>query len=149
MLADTLRADLTAAMKARDEVRLGALRLALASMQEAAVSGDAAHVLDDDEVLAVLGREVKRKDEAIEAFEGAGRTEQAARERAEREVLAAYLPAGLSDDEVGEIVDGVLADHGFSSPSDMGAAMKAVMAQVGGRADGRTVSGIVKSRLSS
>jgi uncharacterized protein len=148
MLTETLRADLTAAMKARHEVRVGALRLALASLQEAAVSGDASHRLSDDEVLAVIGREVKRKDEAIDAFEGAGRADQAARERAEREVLAAYLPAGLSDAEVEAIVDATLAEHGFSSPADMGAAMRAVMAEVGGRADGRTVSGLVKARLS-
>lgn len=149
MLVDTLRSDLTTAMKARDEVRVAALRLAVSALREAEVAGDAARQFDDDEALAVLGREVKRKDEAIEAFAGAGRTERVERERAERDVLAAYLPAGLSDDEVEALVDRVLAEHGFSSPKDMGSAMKAVMAEVGGRADGRTVSAVVKSRLGS
>ncbi len=146
-LAERLQSDLTEAMKARDELRVSTLRMAIAAVKEAAVAGSSAKALDDDEVQAVLRTQVKRRDEAAEAFRSGGRDEQADRELAEREVLAAYLPAGLDEAELEAIVDAALADGGFSEPSQMGAAMKAVMAEVAGRADGKAVSAIVKSRL--
>lgn len=146
-LAERLQTDLTDAMKARDDVRVATLRMAIAAVKEAAVAGSAAKDLDDAEVEAVLRTQVKRRDEAAEAFREGGRDEQAARELAEREVLAAYLPKGLDEEELAAIVDAALADGGFTEPSQMGAAMKAVMAEVAGRADGKVVSGLVKSRL--
>jgi uncharacterized protein YqeY len=147
MLVDQLRADLTAAMKARDAATLGALRLALAAVMEASVAGDSAKELSDAEVVTVLTKAARKHEEAAEAFAGAGRDEQAAAERASREVVARYLPAGLSDDELGALVTETLADGGFSSPKDMGAAMKAVSAKVAGRADGKTVAALVKEAL--
>lgn len=146
-LAERLQSDLTAAMKARDDIRVATLRMAIAAVKEAAVAGSAAKDLDDSEVEAVLRTQVKRRDEAAEAFREGGRDEQAGRELAEREVLAAYLPKGLDEAELAAIVDAALADGGFTEPSQMGAAMKAVMAEVAGRADGKVVSGLVKSRL--
>ncbi len=146
-LAERLQSDLTAAMKARDDIRVATLRMAIAAVKEAAVAGSAAKDLDDSEVEAVLRTQVKRRDEAAEAFREGGRDEQADRELAEREVLAAYLPKGLDEAELAAIVDAALADGGFTEPSQMGAAMKAVMAEVAGRADGKVVSGLVKSRL--
>ena len=147
MLTDQLHEDLTAAMKARDELAVSVLRLALAAVTEEAVAGTAARDLSDDDVRTVLAREVKRRDEAATAFAAAGRPERAERERAERAVLARYLPAPLTEAEVAALVDEALAEGGFDEPSQMGQAMKAAMARVGGRADGRVVSAIVRARL--
>jgi uncharacterized protein YqeY len=149
MLAQKLRTDLTAAMKRRDEVATSAIRMALAAIQQASVAGKEAKELTDDEILKVLGREVKRRDEAAEAFRGADRPDRADREQAEREVLAAYLPAALSPDELEAIVTEVLAEGGFSGMGAMGPAMKAVTAKVAGRADGKVVSTMVRERLAA
>ena len=115
-LAERLQTDLTDAMKARDDVRVATLRMAIAAVKEAAVAGSAAKDLDDAEVEAVLRTQVKRRDEAAEAFREGGRDEQVARELAEREVLAAYLPKGLDEEELAAIVDAALADGGFTEP---------------------------------
>jgi uncharacterized protein YqeY len=147
MLADQLRSDLTAAMKARDAVTVGALRLGLAAVMEASVAGDAAAELTDDEVVAVLTKAARKHEEAAEAFSGAGRTEQAAAEMASHAVLAAYLPKGLTPEELATIVTDTLAEGGFTTPKDMGAAMKAVNAKVAGRADGKAVAELVKGAL--
>ena len=149
MLADQLRDDLTAAMKRRDELATSALRMAIAAVKEAAVSGKEARDLDDDEVLKVLTKQVKKREESAEAFRNAGRTDRADRELAEREVLAAYLPAALTPDELDAIITETLAEGGFSGMASMGPAMKAVTAKVAGRADGKTVSDLVRSRLSA
>ena len=149
VLLDQLQADLTAAMKARDEVVVGTLRMAIAAVKEAAVAGDAARQLSDDEVLAVLARQAKQRDEAVEAFTAGGRPEQAAREAAEREVLARYLPKGLSEAELEQLVRTTLAEGGFEGPKAMGPAMKAVQAAVAGRADGKAVAALVKQLLGS
>jgi len=147
MLVDQLRTDLTAAMKARDTVTTGALRLGLAAISEATVAGDEAKELTDDEAVSVLTKAARKHEEAAEAFAGAGREEQAAQERASRDVLARYLPAELGEDELAAIVADVLAAGGFSTPKDMGAAMKAVSAEVAGRADGKAVAALVKASL--
>jgi len=144
MLAERLRDDLTAAMKRRDELATSALRMALAGIKEAAVSGKEARDLDDDEIIKVLTKQVKKREEAAEAFRNAGRADRADRELAEREVLAAYLPAALS---LEAIVNEVLAEGAFSGMAAMGPAMKAVTARVAGRADGKTVSALVRERL--
>jgi uncharacterized protein YqeY len=147
MLLEQLRADLTAAMKARDELTVSVLRMAITGVGEAAVSGPESRELADDEVLAVIGREVKRREESAAAFAEGGRIERAERELAERDVLARYLPPPLTDDELAAIVDEVLDAHGFVSPKDMGPAMKAVNAEVAGRRDGKAVAALVKARL--
>jgi uncharacterized protein YqeY len=148
-LADRLQADLTAAMKARDELATTTLRSAIAAVKEARVAGSAARELSDRDVEALLRTQVKRRDEAAEAFRSGGREQQAERELAEKAVLERYLPKGLDESELAAIVDGALRAGGFSEPAQMGAAMKAVMAEVGGRADGKVVSSMVKERLSS
>ena len=112
-LKDQLRADLTASMKARDEVRTRTLRMALTAVSTAEVAGSTSRELSDDEVVTVLTREAKRRREAADAFAAAGRTEQASAERAEGEVLDGYLPAQLGDDEIAAIVTaGIRADGG-------------------------------------
>jgi len=149
MLADQLRADLTAAMKRRDEVATSALRMAIAAMKEAAVAGKEAKELTDDEILKVLNKEVKRRDEAAEAFRNADRPDRADREQAERAVLAAYLPAALTPEELDSLITEVLTEGNFSGMQSMGPAMKAITAKVAGRADGKTVSDLVRTRLSA
>src|SRR5690606_6711003 len=122
-------------------------RSALAAVKEARVSGDAARDLSDADVQAVLAKEARKREEAAAAFADAGRTGQAERERAEAEVLARYLPAPLTEEALAALADRVVAEGGFSSPSDMGAAMRAVQAEVAGRADGKVVAGLVRARL--
>jgi hypothetical protein len=148
-LKERLRADLTTAMKARDELRTSTLRLALAAVKDAEVAGTAARELSEADVEKVLTREVRKRREAADAFAGAGRAEQAARERAEGDVLSDYLPKRLTDDELTAIVDTVLAEGSFAGPRAIGPAMKAVQSVVAGRADGSTVAGLVKSRLAA
>jgi uncharacterized protein YqeY len=144
-----LHADLNAAMKARDDVTTATLRMALTAITNEEVAGKAARELSDDEVLRVLGREAKKRREAAEAFEAAGRTELAARERAEGAVIDGYLPAQLDDDELAELITAAIADAGASSPRDMGAVMRIVQPRVAGRADGKRVSDEVRRRLGS
>lgn len=146
-LKSRLHADLNAAMKARDEVTTATLRMALTAITNEEVAGKAARELSDDEVLRVLTREGKKRREAAEAFDGAGRGELASRERAEGEVLERYLPAQLGDDELSELVRAAVAESGASSVRDMGAVMKLVQPQVAGRADGKRVSDEVRRQL--
>jgi uncharacterized protein YqeY len=143
-----LRTDLTTAMKARDELRSATLRMALAAISTEEVAGKVARELSDDEVLKVIGRELKKRKEAAEAFAGAGRAEQAAREEAEGEVLTAYLPAQLSDEELQVLVDAAVAETGAEGPRGMGAVMKVLTPRVAGRADGSRVAAAVKAKLS-
>ena len=147
MLAEQLRRDLTAAMKGRDELATSALRMAIAAVKEAAVSGKEARDLEDDEIVKVLTKQVKKREEAAEAFRHAGRDDRADRELAEAKVLAAYLPAALRPEELDAIITEALAEGGFSGMAAMGPAMKAVTAKVAGRADGKTVSALVRQRL--
>jgi uncharacterized protein YqeY len=142
-----LHDDLNTAMKARDEVTTATLRMALTAITNEEVAGKAARRLGDDEVLRVLVREAKKRREAAEAFDAAGRTELAARERAEGEVLDRYLPAQLSADELNELITAAIAETGASSPRDMGAVMKIVAPKVAGRADGKRISDEVRRRL--
>jgi uncharacterized protein len=148
-LKDRLRADLTAAMKARDELRTRTLRMALTSVTNEEVSGDAAHELSDDDVVRLLGREARRRREAADAFDAAGRSGQAAAERAEEQVLAGYLPAQLSDDELAAIVAEVIGETGASGMGAMGQVMKAVTPRVAGRAEGGRVAAEVRRALAA
>ncbi|GAA1926769.1 GatB/YqeY domain-containing protein [Streptomyces sodiiphilus] len=142
-----LQDDLTAAIKARDELRSATLRMTLAAITKEEVAGTEARVLSDDEVQAVIVREAKKRREAAEAFDKGGRTEQAARERAEGEVLAEYLPAQLSDEELEAIVADAVAESGAEGPRAMGAVMKIVKPKVGDRAEGGRVAAAVKRAL--
>jgi uncharacterized protein len=146
-LKDQLRADLTAAMKARDETRTRTLRMALTSISNEEVSGAVAHDLTDDEITKILSREAKRRREAAAAFADAGRDDQAAAERAEEDVLAGYLPAQLSDEELAALVTAAIAAVRASGPVGIGQVMKAVTPEVAGRADGNRVAAMVRSKL--
>ena len=146
-LKDRLRADLTAAMKDRDEVRTRTLRMALTSVSNEEVAGKAARELSDDEVLKILAREARRRREAATAFQDAGRDEQAAAERAEDAVLSDYLPAQLSDAEVTDLVAAAITETGASGMSAMGQVMKTVTPRVAGRAEGSRVAAEVRRQL--
>jgi uncharacterized protein YqeY len=132
--------DVKTAMKARDRERAGALRMIVDVLQKDAKLGDG------DEV-AVLQRERKKRVEAAEAYEGAGRADQAASERFEAELIEGYLPQQLSDEELGDLVEAAIAETGASEQRQMGQVMSAVMPKVGGRADGKRVSAAVRQKL--
>ncbi|WP_354641366.1 GatB/YqeY domain-containing protein [Kitasatospora camelliae] len=146
-LKQQLQEDLTAAIKARDELRSSTIRLTLAAVTSEEVAGKEKRELSDDEVLKVIAREAKKRREAAEAFENAGRAESAAAERAEGEVLAGYLPQQLSDEELTAIVAAAVAESGASGPQAMGAVMKLVRPKVGDRAEGGRVAAAVKAAL--
>jgi hypothetical protein len=137
--------EMTAALKAGDKVRLGALRMLAASITNR--EKEVLHELSDDEVREVAGKEVKRRTESIEAFDAAGRTELAAKEREERDVLRAFAPEQLSEAEVDAIIDEALASTGATSPNEIGKVMGAVMAKAKGRVDGAEVQQKVRERL--
>ena len=147
-LKQRLRADLTAAMRARDQVRMRTIRMALTSITNEEVAGASARDLTDDEVVRVLTREARKRKEAAEAFSAAGRSDQAAAERAEGDVLAGYLPAQLGDDELAALVDEAIAEAGATSMAGMGPVMKILTPRIAGRADGARVAAEVRRRLS-
>jgi uncharacterized protein len=146
-LKEQLRADLTTAMKARDELRTATLRMVLSAVSAEEVSGKEARELSDDEVQAVLRREAKKRREAADAFGAAGRAEQAQREQAEGEVLAGYLPAQLEDADLAAIVADVITRTGASGMQDMGKVMGAANGVVAGRADGSRVAAEVRRQI--
>ena len=148
-LKQRLRADLTAAMKARDVLSTRTLRMTLTAVTNEEVAGAAARELTDDEVIKVITREAKKRRDAAEAFDAAGRESQAAAERAEGEVLASYLPAQLSDDDLAQIVAAAIEETGAAGMPAMGQVMRAVTPQVAGRADGARVAAEVRRRLSA
>jgi uncharacterized protein len=139
-IADTVKQDLTAAMKAGEKDRVGALRLVLSELQKAAKEGN-----DDEQ--AILRRERKRRLESASAFREAGRAELAEGEEAEAAIIQVYLPAELGDDELKAIVAAAVAESGASSPKDMGGVMKIAMEKTGGNADGKRVSALVREAL--
>ena len=147
-LKERLRADMTDALRSRDQVKLRTLRMALASITNEEVSG-AAHELSDEDIVKVLTREAKKRREAATAYAAAGRAEQAEAERAEGDVLAGYLPAQLSDDELASLVTAAIAETGAAGMPGMGKVMKAVTPQVAGRADGGRVSAEVRRQLTA
>ena len=148
-LKDRLRADLTAAMKARDSLRTGTLRMVLTSITNAEVGGKEARELSDDDVIGVLTSESKKRREAAEAFDAANRPELAAQERDESAILAEYLPAQLGEDEIRDIVTAAIESTGSAGAGmkAMGAVMGVVQPQVKGRADGKAVADEVKRQL--
>lgn len=147
-LKDRLQSDLTAAMKARDELRTATLRMALTAVKTEEVSGGEARELADDEVLKVLAREAKKRRESATAYTDAGRTELAEREDAERVVLEEYLPQQLDDAELLALVRAAVEESGATGPQQMGAVMKLVTPLVAGRAEGGRVAAAVKKALS-
>jgi uncharacterized protein len=140
-----IETELKEAMRARDELRIAALRLTLSALRSA--EKELQRPLKEDEELQVLQRERKRRVESVQAFCDAGRTEQADREEAELRVLEELLPAPLSDDELERIVDDAIAETGATSLRDLGRVMADVMPQVAGRADGSVVSQLVREKL--
>lgn len=140
-ITEQIQEDVKTALKAGEKARLGTLRMLVSELQKDAKEGAG------DE-LAVLRRERKRRLEAATAFRDGDREDLASAEEAEAEIVAAYLPAELSDDELDSIVAGAIAESGAATPADMGQAMKAAMAKVAGRADGKRVSAKVREALS-
>ncbi|HVT20577.1 MAG TPA: GatB/YqeY domain-containing protein [Mycobacteriales bacterium] len=148
-LKEQLRADMTAAMKARDELRTATLRMVITAITNEEVAGKAARELSDEEVLKVVAREAKKRREAAEAFDGGGRPELAERERAEGRVLDEYLPAQLSDDELADLVRAAIESTGAAGPQAMGQVMKVVQPQVAGRAEGGRIAAVVREQLAA
>ena len=146
-LKETLRTDLNAGIKARDELLTATLRMALTAIGNEEVAGKQARQLSDEEVLKVIAREAKKRREAAEAFTSGGATDRAERELAEGAVLDAYLPQQLSDDELAALVAEALAETGASGAQAMGAVMKAVGPKVAGRAEGGRVAAAVRAAL--
>jgi uncharacterized protein YqeY len=147
-----LKNDLTTAMKAGNDIAKSTIRMALSAITNAEVAGDEAVELNDDQVIKVLQSEVKKRQESAEVYEQAGRTEAAIKERAEAEVLAVYLPAALSDDELAGVVQEEVARaaaQGAQGMKAMGAVVKAVRERVGSGADGSKIADLVKAALSA
>ena len=149
-MSDQLRSKIkeqtTAAMKSGDKVTVGALRMLSAAITNR--EKEVLHELDDDEVREIAGKEVKKRTESIEAFDAAGRTELADKERAERDVLEPYAPSRLDDAAVAALIDEAFAATGASGPGDMGRVMGYVMGKAKGQVDGGAVQRVVKERLS-
>jgi len=144
-LSSRLQQDLTDAIRARDELRRDTLRMAIAAAYNTQKA--AGRDLTDDEVLEVVGRQVKTRRESIEAYEAAGRQDAAAREQAEIDILSIYLPAQLGEDEVQKLVKETIDEVGASSPRDMGKVMAALVPKTRGRADGKQLSAAVAREL--
>jgi uncharacterized protein len=144
-----LRTDLTAAIKARDALRSSTLRMVLSAVTNAEVAGKVARELSDEDVLGVLTSESKKRREAAEAFAGAGRTEQAAKERAEAEVIAGYLPEQLSEEDITALVSATIDEMGVRDDGvrAMGRVMGALQPRTKGRADGALVAATVRAQL--
>jgi uncharacterized protein YqeY len=150
-LKSRLQSDLTEAIRARDEVRAATLRLALTAVRSEEVAGQTARTLADADVVAVLGREARKRREAVTAYAGAGRPDRAERESAELAVLETYLPAQLTDEELSSIVAEAVAQaraEGASGPAAMGRVMKAVQPRVAGHAEGGRMAAEVRRQLS-
>lgn len=150
MFVDQIQEDLKAAQLAKDEIKVSTLRLLLSEIKNKEIalrqsSGQAS--LSDSDVISVIQREAKKRKEAAEGFRVGGREESAVKEEAELKILESYLPAQLSNEELTKIVEEAIKESGAVSLADMGKVMGAVMGKTGGRADGGTVSNLVKDRL--
>jgi hypothetical protein len=146
-LKDRIRADLTASMKDRDEVRTRTLRMVLTEISKEEVSGSSSRELEDAEIQRLLTREAKRRREAAEAFRDAGRADQAAAETAEGKILAEYLPAQIDDAELTALVSTAIEETGAAGQGAMGQVMRAVTPKVAGRAEGARVAAEVRRQL--
>ena len=146
-LKETLKSDLTEAIRSSDKVVSGTIRMVLTAITNEEVSGKEARVLSDEEIITVLSREAKKRREAAEEFAKAGRTDRAAEEKAEGEVIAKYLPAQLSEDDIKKLIADAVASTGAAGPADMGKVMGAIKPKIAGKADGALVSSLVKTAL--
>ncbi len=146
-LRDKIHADLLTAMKAKEETKTGALRLLKAAIMKFEVSGDKKKDATDEEVLQIIGREVKQRKDSIDAYLKGGRNDLAVHEEAELKILETYLPAQMSEEALKKVVSQVISQTGASSKADFGKVMGAVMAQVKGKADGQLVSRLVGELL--
>jgi uncharacterized protein YqeY len=147
-LKEKLQNDLTEAMRARDEVRSSTIRMVLTAIKNEEVSGKEARDLSDAEVITVLSREAKKRREAAEAFEQAGAKDRADNEKAEGVIIAGYLPEQLGEAELKEMIASAIKETGATGPQQMGLVMKSIQPKIAGRADGGTVSSLVKAALS-
>jgi uncharacterized protein YqeY len=146
-LKETLKSDLTEAIRSSNKVVSGTIRMVLTAITNEEVSGKEARVLSDDEIITVLSREAKKRREAAEEFAKANRPDKSAEEKAEGEVIAKYLPAQLSEDDVKKMIAAAIASTGAAGPADMGKVMGAIKGQIAGKADGSLVSSLVKAAL--
>ena len=146
-IKEQLKKDLTEAIRGRDEITSGTIRMVLTAITNEEVAGKEARTLSDDEVITVLSREGKKRREAAEAFENAGRADKAALEKSEGEVIAKYLPAQLSEADIAAIIAEAIASTGAAGPADMGKVMGAVKPKIAGKADGGVVSALVQAAL--
>jgi uncharacterized protein len=146
-LPERIDADLKDAMRAKDATRLNVLRMLKSALRYAAIEKSSETQLDDAAASQVIRKQVKQRQDSIESFEKGGRPELAAKEKEELEILNAYLPKGLSADELAALVRETIAEVGATSKAQMGAVMKALQTKVAGRADGKTLSGEVQRQL--
>ncbi len=146
-LKEKLQSDLTDAIRSRTEIKAGTIRMLLAAITTEEVSGKSARVLTDAEIITVLAREAKKRREAVEAYVAAKRTDLADKEKAEGDVIAEYLPAQLSEDEIKKMIADAIAETGAAGPAGMGQVMKILSPKIAGKADGGVVSGLVKAAL--
>ena len=146
-LKERLQNDLTEAIRSRDELKSGTIRMVLTAITNEEVSGKSARVLTDAEIITVLSREAKKRREAAEAFADAGRADRAEQETNEGKVIAQYLPEQLSEADIKKMIADAIAETGASGPAGMGLVMKVISPKIAGKADGGTVSGLVKAAL--
>jgi uncharacterized protein YqeY len=146
-LKEKLQADLTEAIRGRDEVKSGTIRMLLSAITNEEVAGKAAKVLTDAEIITVLSRETKKRREAVEAFTAAKRDDLANKEKAEAVVIAQYLPEQLSEAEIKKIIADAIAETNAAGPAGMGLVMKVLQPKIAGKADGGVVSALVKAAL--
>jgi uncharacterized protein YqeY len=144
-LTERLDMDLKAAMKARDEMRLGVLRMLKSDLRYKQI--ELGHELSDDETVAVLGTAVKKRREAIGEYDRGGRQDLSSSEKAELDIISLYLPKQLSPDELNELIDKAVTESGATTIKDIGAVMKILMPEIRGRADGKAVNASVRARL--
>ena len=146
-LKEVLQSDLTEAIRSRDELKSGTIRMVLTAITNEEVSGKTARTLTEPEIITVLSREAKKRREAAEAFSDGGRPDRAEREKLEGEFIITYLPAQLSEDEIKQMIQEAISESGASGPAGMGQVMKIISPKIAGIADGGTVSALVKAAL--
>ncbi len=146
-IKEQLRADLMDAIRSRDEISSGTIRMVLSAITNEEVAGKEARILTDVEVITVLSREAKKRREAAVAYDAVGRADKAALEKSEGEIIAAYLPPQMGEEEIKKLIASAITQSGAVGPADMGKVMGILKPQVAGKADGAIVSGLVKEAL--
>jgi uncharacterized protein YqeY len=146
-LKEKLQADLTDAIRSKDGVKSGTIRMLLAAITNEEVAGKSAKVLSDAEVITVLSREAKKRREAVEAYSQAKRDDLANKEKEEAAVIALYLPEQLSEADINELIMEAIAETNAAGPAGMGLVMKVLQPKIAGKADGSLVSALVRKLL--